>query len=250
MSMTNQLQPGVDLNDVEFLRDSIQAVAGASVARDALEYIQQYCRNEGVPHLQASVSSPGDAVRIRVGSGLNVRFLCRTYNEVENALNLAWECYFRRLGIELPEQDKLAKGGRYWRDVPDTPEHTELLDAMDAAAQSNPWIQTAVDPPYSRKSVVWLPNPAAAESFFFRENYSVGVAAIYGRLGFINQDVGSEFLAIRADAGDFESCSMGLMIHESVERFWERLSDMQMASVEELRSLKYDGATKRAQATA
>lgn len=126
--------------------------------------------------------------------------------------------------------------------------------------KSNRWIKEAYDPAFSLESFHVCTGRAELFSKF-DENWCLGQAWVLGELAFINQvEGGDEYLVIRRGL-KFESLSArhvlrgsatsngfatrGRTAHGEAElNAW--LDDVLAATDEELRSLNYEGAAKRA----
>lgn len=213
------------------------------VANDAIRYAQLLFAQMGLASVRFRAQDNDDSVAIVVPGGVSV---CRTINELGAELNRLMLKHAEGEGAALPESSLLVDGMSYYRTASAETGHAGLLAKMSEVAGRNYWIRMADDPPYVEDSVVLLQNEAAAEMFFRGGNYSNGTAAIYGKLGFINQvNGGSEFCVIREDAGSFESYSTRLIVDNNRDDLFESFADMEAATVDELRTLSYRGAAKR-----
>jgi hypothetical protein len=120
------------------------------------------------------------------------------------------------------------------------------IAAWLAIGEANTWIKRAWDPPFNRRSFSACATVEGLKTQIQRINWCLGQAFHVGEICIIQQvDGGDEWLVIRRGIA-FESASLGYMIKKgSFDAFWE---DINAATDEELRSLRYGGAAGRARA--
>ncbi len=123
-----------------------------------------------------------------------------------------------------------------------TTEQREQLAWWVAIGRQNPWIQEAVDPPFTVLSFTFCRDIRELAERLFHGNWCLGQAFVLDEICFINQvDGGDEWLTIKGKT-PFESITMQTF-QESREQAEERLQRtverIQRATEEQCRKLAY-----------
>jgi hypothetical protein len=103
--------------------------------------------------------------------------------------------------------------------------------------RANPWIRTALDPPFNEESFHICKDIDELEERLDHGNWCLGAAFVLGDLCFINQvNGGDEWLVIRGEVR-FESLTSRYLIRDGQFRAW--VEAVLAASEDQLRNLTY-----------
>ena len=113
----------------------------------------------------------------------------------------------------------------------------------------NTWISEAYDPPFGARSFVSCYNATELLFWLMHGNWGIGNAFILGNLCFINQvNGGDEWLVIKDDYS-FESFTWELIVKQGgANAFYMMILDLQTATREQCKGLKYTGIFLKAHA--
>jgi hypothetical protein len=105
--------------------------------------------------------------------------------------------------------------------------------------RDNPWIADAEDPPFDEESFHACENIEELQAKLDQGNQCLGQAYYLGDICLINQvNSGDEWLVIKQDCA-FDSFTVGPMIADSLHPFRRVIEDIQHATVDECKNLRY-----------